>query len=628
MTDGYISTDIDKIISILKKKKRISLNDLAKESDISASLLEKWLPILEEEGLIDISYHLTRVYITWTGEEVVPAVPISRKEAVELPVEIHEALKPLPEKEKAKAEKEIKPKKAEKIKLHKMPSSLEKKVGIMEKEEEIKKIEKKAEEIPALKGITAPIEVPEKMPEEVRLPEEITPISIKERKKEKEIKVRPLKFDVGAPRKTKLDARAKKLKEYMEDINKARDELEKLKTEKRKLFREVYEPIEKKFSSELESISEKIAEKEEKILEIQQRALLLPGVIEEVDRQQLKLKEIKEEARKTFDDASITINESLEDLSELGKQAREQITAAREQVNSSVSQVEDMNELLTKIGSLEIDVKQKIEDARKRLEEEQKRINSLENSLDRLENIKDRTAEEVTNVVGTIETQKSRLADLQKEVAKIGEIQNWVATHKEEYGKLIDEFGAQIRENEAEYNKLRESIETDFVRRYVQDLSDISKGYEFEIGRAKEAEKNIDVKIEETKNKISELLKKSKEIVEAFEAGEKEAPIEIDIEAVGKKEKQLLQKIKTKEQERKEILEALKDIGKTKAEGKPKKPKEIKPKVKEKPKTVSPKPKPTKPLTYQEFMAQKRSEGLSMKQISKAWKKYKKEQGI
>ena len=119
--------------------------------------------------------------------------------------------------------------------------------------------------------------------------------------------------------------------------------------------------------------------------------------------------------------------------------------------------------------------------------------------------------------------------------------------------------------------------------------------------------------MEETKNKITELIRKSKDIVEAFEEGEKEAPAEVDVEEVGRKEKQLVQKIRTKEQEREEIIEALKGIGKAK------------PAAIEVPKT---KPKKKKPLTYQEFLAKKRKEGLNMKQIGKEWKKYKKEQGL
>ena len=50
----------------------------------------------------------------------------------------------------------------------------------------------------------------------------------------------------------------------------------------------------------------------------------------------------------------------MEDLSELEKQAHEQIKTAREEVNTGVSQTEEMNELLTRITILENDVKQKV----------------------------------------------------------------------------------------------------------------------------------------------------------------------------------------------------------------------------------------------------------------------------
>ncbi len=690
MADDFISTDIDKIISILKNRKKISLNDLAKESNTSASLLEKWLPILEEEGLIDISYHLTRVYITWADESEKVQSSYRQTES-ELPVDIspdqytypvHRDIE-LPDDEETEEQTE----------LRKMPSSaslkkdtklgkiseekLEDKVPTeysyksdqedawarsresqKETKEPLDKFElpkeiKKELEIP--KGqITTRSDAIKRLHPDIRLPNEVSEISI-DRKPKKEIKTTPLVFNVDEPRKTKLDARAQKIKTYMEDINKARDELEKLKAEKRKVFRETYEPIEKKFAAELETISDKISEKEEKILQLQQKVLLFPGVIEEVDRQQLKLKEIEEEARKTFDDASIAINESLGDLSELETQAMEQMKIARESINLGVDESEEINSVLTRIGDLELEVREKLNTAKKRLEEEQNRINSLEVSLQKLENIRTNAAHKVEDIVGSVESQKNRIMDLQKEITKIGEIQTWVSKHKEEYGHLIDEFGEQIKENEVEYNKLREAIETNFVRRYVEDLDDVSKGYEFELSKAKEAEENIDEKIEVTKQRISELLRKSREIVEVFESSDKEAPLEINVQTIQNKEKQLLTQMQSKEEEREQILETLKEFG---TDEKPKsfdftsKKSDIKPEKKDMKKeeikaekkkddiksekkkddtksdSASKPKKKEKILSYSEFLSEKRSAGLNMKQISRAWKKYKKEHGV
>jgi len=679
MAEGVISTDIDKIINILKKKRKISLNDLAKESDTSASLLEKWLPILEEEGLIDISYHLTRVYISWTGEDGEDFLPISKRADGEFPVDVYpeqyrypsNTKYPLPKDIEAPEDKQEKEDEQEndietdtgevEPKLRKLPSSSLKGKSKKEIQEELELIEKRKVNVPIEKfelpknvrnefnipkgQVTSPSDAIKRLHPEIRLPGEVSKLSVKQKSSSKGIKIKPLTFDVEQPRKTKLDARAQKIKTYMGDINKARDNLEKLKIEKRKLFRETYEPIEKKFTSELETISDRISDKEEKILQLQQKILLLPGVIEEVDRQQLKLKEIEEEARKTFDDASITINESLGDLSELETQANEQMRLARENINTGIDESGEMNSVLTRIGTLEVEVRNKLNNAKQRLEEEEKRINSLETSLQKLEGIREKASDRVEDVVNSVESQKQKIMDLQKEVFKIGEIQHWVAKHKEEYGNLIDEFGEQIKENEIEYNKLREAIETNFVKKYVEDLDQVSKGYKFELDQAREVEQNIDTKIDLTKQKISDLLRKSREIVEAFESSEKEEPINVDIETLQNRESQILQRVQSKEQERQHILETLKEVGtgkkvetiyepeenieKITTTTKRKTSKVFNTKI-EKPESTSTKipkqkKKKEKILTYSEFLSKKRSDGLNMKQISRAWKKYKKD---
>ncbi|MFA5382921.1 MAG: winged helix-turn-helix transcriptional regulator [Candidatus Micrarchaeia archaeon] len=632
MTDGFISTDIDKIINILKKQKKLSLNDLAKESGISSSLLEKWLPILEEEGLIDISYHLTRVYISWIGDEVDNTSSNLKKET-EIPIDVY------PEQFEYPISRDIElPDEEEKVKedqtLKKTPSSAKTKKQIEQPLEEFKVPEELNSDYNDYlkKHVTSPSTNIKKIYPESKTSKEVSQISIKPKASDKGIDVKPFDFSVEEPRKTKLDERAQKIRNYMEEINKARDELEKLKIEKTKLFRETYEPIEKKFSAELENISDKIYEKEERILQLQQKVLLLPNVIDEVDRQQLKLKEIEEEARKTFDDASIVINESLGDLSELEVQATEQIKIAKESINLGVDESEEMNNVLTKIGNLEFEVRDKLNTAKQRLEDEQKKINSLEISLQKLESIRTKATDKVEQVEELVGSQKRRIADLEREVSKIGEIQKWVSKHKEEYGLLIDEFGEQIKMNELEYNNLREAIETNFVKKYIEDLGQVSKGYEFELDQAKQAEKNIDEKIDLTKQRISELLEKSREIIDAFEYGEKEAPSEINVQRIQDKERNLLQRIESKEEERKQILDVLKDMGSNQPTDLTKQIKEqIKPKdinaQTSKSKEIK-KEKKEKIMTYSEFLSAKRSEGLSMKQISNAWKKYKKEKGI
>jgi len=68
-----ISTPVDRLIELLRNKKRVELNDAAREVGISAASLTEWVNALEKEGFVTTEYRLTKAYLVWgktSGEEL------------------------------------------------------------------------------------------------------------------------------------------------------------------------------------------------------------------------------------------------------------------------------------------------------------------------------------------------------------------------------------------------------------------------------------------------------------------------------------------------------------------------------------------------------------------------------
>src|SRR3989338_587238 len=61
--DSIIETGVDKLIELIKSKKRISFQDASTELGINQNLLEEWADFLEEEGIITVEYKLTTPYL-------------------------------------------------------------------------------------------------------------------------------------------------------------------------------------------------------------------------------------------------------------------------------------------------------------------------------------------------------------------------------------------------------------------------------------------------------------------------------------------------------------------------------------------------------------------------------------
>ena len=58
-----IETVADKLLALVKKKKRITFKDCAKQLKVPENLIEDWAQFLEEEKLVDIEYRLATPYL-------------------------------------------------------------------------------------------------------------------------------------------------------------------------------------------------------------------------------------------------------------------------------------------------------------------------------------------------------------------------------------------------------------------------------------------------------------------------------------------------------------------------------------------------------------------------------------
>jgi len=73
VSDLVIETGVDKLLSLVKKKKRISFPEAAKSLGVSKEVIEEWADFLEEEGIISIEYKFTTSYLVerkLTGQEL------------------------------------------------------------------------------------------------------------------------------------------------------------------------------------------------------------------------------------------------------------------------------------------------------------------------------------------------------------------------------------------------------------------------------------------------------------------------------------------------------------------------------------------------------------------------------
>jgi DNA repair exonuclease SbcCD ATPase subunit len=60
---GKIETGVDRLVELVKERKKISIDDATKELGVSKPVVQEWAEFLEEENLIGIEYSLSKTYL-------------------------------------------------------------------------------------------------------------------------------------------------------------------------------------------------------------------------------------------------------------------------------------------------------------------------------------------------------------------------------------------------------------------------------------------------------------------------------------------------------------------------------------------------------------------------------------
>lgn len=67
--DELISTGVDQLINVVFNKKKVKLEEVATELGLSESVIQEWVKILEDEGLVRMEYSFTTPYLVWAGQD-------------------------------------------------------------------------------------------------------------------------------------------------------------------------------------------------------------------------------------------------------------------------------------------------------------------------------------------------------------------------------------------------------------------------------------------------------------------------------------------------------------------------------------------------------------------------------
>ncbi|MCX6773388.1 MAG: hypothetical protein NTY68_00095 [Candidatus Micrarchaeota archaeon] len=451
--DIVINTDIDKLIDILSQKKRVEIDDLAKELNIEKKKLKKWLLVLEEEGYLRLEYKLTKIFAVWLldlGEGSPINLPHMKEDQVKksaesaiestLASEISES--PFTSSNFESAEAEI--------------SNMPPKQREKEKEEEKPKPKKAAKE---------------------------------ERKK-------PESF-------SSLKAKAAG---YSEDVESLKDEISDLEQRKDRIYNIEMPQLEKEASEKVNGIGERMDSLKRHMASLQKSLKDAASAASGMSSKSKTAKALVDEASEVYLGLTNLLTELKQTSKAKGKDLRDEIKSLQDEIMEDQENISTMKESLSGIALMQKDLDKKTIAIRETISSLDK---TLEHSADILAGIEERKEDFETRIVEASKIlirKKSELESLNGEVEDIGSLEGKLDSYIKEYMKETDDIRLLVTKAESEIREIEENASQKAIELYLTELGKTAERTEEKMDDMEERSSKMEKEIKEKKARLRKLI--------------------------------------------------------------------------------------------------------------------------
>jgi len=551
--EPLISTDVDSLIRAIAERKKISLTELRKVCGIDKKNMDKWISVLEDEGYISVEYGIRGTFIHWQGE--VETAEYVKEDPQEVPYEQYEAYHPVsedvPEQQEPDLPETPEPEKRDENEFtHSMPleETEEQTTNTQNTTEETSEDEvsepeevdpeemlsaylakRRGEDDPEVEEATSeliasleeddpvpedndheidfskitdgepePIPQPEDVPEEPKVAYEAPEETLQPTVQSEKVAASDIRELMGT---------------YMQEINKEKAAIQALKKEKDHLYREKIASLEGRMQADLVVLTEKIIEKQNRLAQIKENVLELPDKVDEVEKVQQAMDQLKDESRAALERTRQKADEYISGVTRSRDEVKERI----EDLNSSIEdQSQRLAELERVSDSLDIrsqQLRQTVSETQEKIDEINSAMSSLSSDLEAADEAKSAVVEMQDSIKDTVASHGEELESLEAELDDIAKVEHYVVEYIRDYEAKIQAIEDYVSKSDDELVALRESSESLYIKKYLNELSTMTDAYETGLDEAISSEKSIDEKISASKQRITELVTESKEMM-------------------------------------------------------------------------------------------------------------------
>lgn len=244
-------------------------------------------------------------------------------------------------------------------------------------------------------------------------------------------------------------------------------------------------------------LSKMIEEYAEKIEEMRKKIDAMKNL--EKERSEIMYKEYVPAERK-FEVELHMINEQLAEKEAKIKELEERV----KEVPKRITMIEAQAQKLEKVEQY---IRFNLDKSRQRIEKE----------VDRIEEIRSLVERYTSEVNKRVEDQIASLRNVQKELARLKKMEDWIYIQQDMLEKNMKEYAEMRKQSLAELEELRDVMRAGFLKKYERELRMIRERHVAEIEKIKEREREYQQKIEERRKEVAKLTEETEKLLKTFE---------------------------------------------------------------------------------------------------------------
>lgn len=499
--DDLISTDIDRLIRTISQKKKISLNDLRNISKTDKKILDRWLVVLEEEGLINIEYGFMGTTVLWIGpNDDSDDDDDSDEESSDRGSDL-EIKKPIVSAEPEEAfQKNIKQKARSYMKSEPTPELIRETPSIEESDivSDFKKL--------------------------------------------------------GKTNRNSTNTNLVEEKKKLQDLS----------IERENLYSQKILSTESTIKADLAALTQLISEKQEKIEQIKKGLNGLPEKYSTLKKSQQQIDEIREKSKESLKKTKESVDSFIGTLGSTKKIITNKVSELSETLESEHSKLQNLEKVgqtveqkLQKISSSE-------KQLREQMAELNKSMTSLMSELEEVTEMKGEVDSLKDELKNTAQEHSTALEGLKSELESIMSVEDSLLEYVNDYENKIEEIEKYVLKSDEEISKLTTAAEEIYIKKSIDQLENLKKQYGKELDDALKYDSELEKKINESKKNISEMLSDSEDAAKELSENVGDSDFESIKDKNLDSSEEISQMIKQKNSQGSRILEKMRKKGRKK----------------------------------------------------------------